>query len=226
MNVLIACEESQAVCIAFRARGHKAFSCDIQECSGGHPEWHIKGDVLPLLGGRCEFETMDGSKHKIDNRWDLIIAHPPCTDLCVSGARHFQKKRENGTQEKSIKFFKRFLDADCDKIAIENPVGIIGGKYINKWFPQFSGLPKCTQIIQPYEFGDPHKKTTCLWLKGLPKLFPTNIVKPTLVTYTYKNGKRTTYDEYMVRGFCGNRAKHRSKTFHGIATAMADQWGG
>ena len=225
MNVLVACEESQEVCKAFRERGHEAYSCDIQECSGGHPDWHIKGDVLPLLNGNCKFILQNGKTDKIDGRWDLIIAHPPCTDLCVSGARHFSEKRTNGKQEESIRFFKQFLDADCDKIVIENPVGIIGGDYIRKWFPQFSEMPKCTQIIQPYEFGDPHRKSTCLWIKGLPKLIPTNIVEPTLISYVCKNGKKVTFDEYMVRGFKGNRAKHRSKTFPGIAKAMAEQWG-
>lgn len=225
MKVLVACEESQEVCKAFRERGHEAYSCDIQECSGGHPEWHIQGDVTLLLNGNCEFTFQTGQTHRQTGRWDLIIAHPPCTDLCVSGARHFAEKRKNGKQEESIRFFKQFLDADCDKIAIENPVGIIGGDYICKWFPRFSEMPKCTQIIQPYEFGDPHRKTTCLWLKGLPKLIPTNIVEPTLITYVCKNGKKVTFDEYMIKGFRGNRSKHRSKTFPGIAKAMAEQWG-
>lgn len=225
MNVLVACEESQTVCKAFREKGHRAFSCDIQECSGGKPEWHIKGDVTLLLNGNCEFTLQNGQTDRQTDRWDLIIAHPPCTDLCVSGARHFSEKRANGKQEESIRFFKQFLDADCDKIVIENPVGIIGGDYISKWFPQFSEMPKCTQIIQPYEFGEPHRKTTCLWIKGLPKLIPTNIVEPTLITYVCKNGKKVTFDEYMVKGFNGNRAKHRSKTFLGIAKAMANQWG-
>ena len=130
MNVLIACEESQRVCIAFRERGHRAFSCDLQECSGGHPEWHIKGDVLPLLNGNCIFATESGEEVEISGKWDLIIAHPPCTDLCVSGARHFEKKRIKGTQESSIKFFKNFVEVNCDKVVIENPVGIIGGDYI------------------------------------------------------------------------------------------------
>lgn len=225
MKILVACEESQEVCKAFRERGHVAYSCDIQECSGGHPEWHIQEDVTLLLNGNCEFTFQNGQTGRQTGRWDLIIAHPPCTDLCVSGARHFSEKRANGKQEESIRFFKQFLDADCDKIAIENPVGIIGGAYISKWFPQFSEMPKCTQIIQPYEFGDPHRKSTCLWIKGLPKLIPTNIVEPTLITYVCKNGKKVTFDEYMVKGFNGNRSKHRSKTFPGIAKAMAEQWG-
>ena len=214
MNVLVACEESQRVCISFRERGHKAFSCDIQECSGGHPEWHIKGDVLPLLNGNCQFVTEGGQNVSIDGRWDLIIAHPPCTDLAVSGARHFAKKRADGSQQKSIDFFMQFVQADCQRIAIENPVCIMSSIY-----------RKPDQIIQPYYFGEPHKKTTCLWLKGLPRLTPTNIVEPNLVEYTCKNGKQVRFDEFMVRGFNGDRAKARSKTFWGVARAMAEQWG-
>lgn len=231
MNILIACEESQRVCMAFRERERESniFSCDILPCSGGHPEWHIQGDVLPLLNGNCEFQTMDGAIHKIDGKWDLIIAFPPCTHLAVSGARHFEKKRADGRQREGIKFFCQFLNADCARIAIENPVGIISGDYIPKWFPDLAemyDLPKKPdQIIQPYEFGDPHKKTTCLWLKGLPHLTATNIVDPKLVKYTCKNGKEVTFSEYMVRGFDGDRAGHRSKTFPGVANAMANQWG-
>lgn len=182
-----------------------------------------------MLNGNCEFQTMDGAIHKIDGKWDLIIAFPPCTHLAVSGARHFEKKRADGRQREGIKFFCQFLNADCARIAIENPVGIISGDYIPKWFPDLAemyDLPKKPdQIIQPYEFGDPHKKTTCLWLKGLPHLTATNIVDPKLVKYTCKNGKEVTFSEYMVRGFDGDRAGHRSKTFPGVANAMANQWG-
>lgn len=238
MKVLVACEESQAVCKAFRERGHEAYSCDLQECSGGNPEWHIKGDVLPLLN-RVDngnngwhdiyFSTMDGNEHSVE-KWDLIIAHPPCTHLCVSGARHFEKKRADGRQRDGIELFCKFLTADCDKIAIENPVGIISGEYIKEYFPDLAekyGLPlKASQVVQPYEYGDPHKKNTCLWLKGLPNLHPTKIVEPSLVKYTCKSGKIVTFSEYMVKGFDGEeRAKHRSKTFPGIAKAMAEQWG-
>lgn len=223
MKILVACEESQEVCKAFREKGHEAYSCDIISCSGGHPEWHIKGDVLPLLNGDCEFITMDFKKHTILGKWDMLIAFPPCTHLCVSGARHFEQKRKDGRQVNAIRFFTEFLNAQCDKIAIENPIGIISGDYIKKWFNIEPVKP--TQIIQPYMFGDPHKKSTCLWLKGLPQLEPTYIVEPTLVTYTCKNGKKVTFDEYMVRGFNGDRAKHRSKTFPGVARAMAEQWG-
>lgn len=169
MNVLIACEESQEVCKAFRAKGHRAFSCDIQECSGGHPEWHIMDDVLPLLNGRTSFTTMDGQEHQIDDRWDLIIAHPPCTHLAVSGARHFAAKREDGRQREAIEFFCQFLEADCDKIVVENPVCIISGSYLKEHFPDLAekyNLPKKpAQMIQPYEFGERARKKTCLWEK-------------------------------------------------------------
>ena len=230
MNILIACEESQAVCAAFRQKGHEAYSCDIVDCSGGHPEWHIKQDVLPLLNGDCQFVTADGTEHEIKGKWDLIIAHPPCTDLAVSGARHFEKKRADGRQQSAIEFFCKFLEADCEKICIENPIGIISGDYIKKWFPDIAtkyGLPKKqTQIIQPYEYGHNSKKSTCLWLKGLEPLKPTNIVTPELVTYTCKNGKLATFSRDYVNGFKStDRAKHRSKTYEGIAQAMADQWG-
>ena len=238
MKVLIACEESQAVCKAFRERGHEAYSCDIIECSGGHPEWHIQGDVLPLLKRKDNgnngwhhffFTTTDGVEHSVE-KWDMIIAFPPCTDLAVSGARHFEKKRADGRQRKSIEFFCQFLNADCDKISIENPIGIISGDYIPKWFPDLAekyGLPrKQSQIIQPYEYGHPAKKSTCLWLKGLPLLKPTEVVEPDLVSYTCKSGKKVTFSRHMVQGFeNGERAKSRSKTFAGIAQAMAEQWG-
>ena len=243
MTVLVACEESQAVCKAFREKGHEAYSCDIIECSGGHPEWHIKGDVLPLLNPSLiplntkgtflkgiEFKTADGKEHIILNRWDMIIAFPPCTHLAVSGARHFEKKRADGRQREGIEFFCQFLKADCDKIAIENPIGIISGGYISKWYPDLAekySLPrKQQQIIQPYEYGHASKKSTCLWLKGLPLLTPTEIVEPDLVQYTCKSGKKVTFSRHMVQGFeNGERAKSRSKTFEGVAKAMAEQWG-
>lgn len=217
MFILIACEESQAACTAFRAVGHDAFSCDILPTSGRHPEWHIQGDVLPLLNGRCSFTTADGAKHHIGTRWDMIVAFPPCTDLAVSGARHFEGKRLDGRQRASIDFFCQFLYADCPKIAIENPVGIISGEYIGKHFPELAArysLPrKPSQIIQPWQYGHGETKATCLWLKGLPCLTPTNVVE----------------------GRCGrvwrlppsaDRAMLRSKTYPGIAAAMASQWGG
>lgn len=226
MNVLIACEESQRVATAFREKGHNAFSCDILECSGNHPEYHIKGDVIPLLNGNCIFNTLDGKLHAIISKWDLIIAFPPCTHLAVSGARHFEAKREDGRQKSAIEFFLKFVNADCDKIAIENPIGIISGSYCIKYFPEFTQLPlKPTQIIQPYFFGDAHKKTTCLWLKNLPQLKPTKIVRPELITYKCKNGKNVTFDVLYCKGYKNNeRSKIRSKTFQGIASAMANQW--
>lgn len=229
MKVLIACEESQAVTKEFRRLGHEAYSCDIIDQSGGHPEWHIRHDVIPLLDGNCLFETDDGAQHVIDGRWDMIIAFPPCTHLAVSGARHFETKRVDGRQREGIEFFCQFLTADCERIAIENPVGIISGDYIPTHFSDLAekyDLPrKPSQIIQPYEFGDPHKKTTCLWLKGLPLLEPTNVVEPDLISYMCKDGKKVTFSKHMVHGFSnGDRAKHRSKTFQGIAKAMAEQW--
>lgn len=215
MKILVACEESQAVTKELRRLGHEAYSCDIIPCSGGHPEWHLQQDVIPLL----------------KEKWDMIIAFPPCTHLAVSGARHFEKKRADGRQREAIEFFCQFLTADCDRIAVENPVGIISGDYILKWFPDLAekyDLPrKQAQTIQPYEFGDPHKKTTCLWLKGLPTLRPTSIVEPDLVRYECKNGKTATFSRFYVQGFKdGERAKSRSKTFPGIAKAMAEQWAG
>ena len=224
INVLVACEESQAVTKEMRIRGHEAYSCDIQECSGGHPEWHICDDVLPLLNGDCKFKTMDSIEHEIVGKWDMIIAFPPCTHLAVSGARHFEKKRADGRQREGIEFFAQFLNADCDRVAIENPVNIIGGDYIKEYFPEYSFLPNCTQKIQPYEYGHNARKTTCLWLKGLPNLQPTNIVEPELVSYKCKNGKITTFSKDYGGGGAEN-GKRRSKTYPGIAKAMAEQWG-
>ena len=238
MKVLVACEESQRVCTAFREKGHEAYSCDIQPCSGGHPEWHIMQDVIPLIDGRCRFKTMDGIEHSIGGKWDMIIAFPPCTHLAVSGAAWFEKKRNDGRQKEAIEFFCQLLNADCDSICIENPVGIISGKYIPKWFPGLAekyNLPiKPTQIIQPYEYGHAAKKTTCLWLKGLPNLVPTNIVdcgdfyiSPDGRKYSVgasadmardENGKILSWNDPRT-------ALIRSKTYTGIAKAMAEQWG-
>ena len=240
MRVLVACEESQVVTIELRKLGYEAYSCDIIECSGGHPEWHIMQDVLPLLNPSqipiwdgsttikgIEFKTCDGEEHFINNKWDMIIAFPPCTHLAVSGARHFEKKRADGRQREGIEFFCQFLNADCDRIAIENPVGIISGDYIPKHFPDLAekyGLPrKPTQIIQPYEYGHPYTKTTCLWLKGLPNLVPTNIL--TKPEGGWLNQSFTADGRYG--GFAANfsGSTQRSKTFPGIAKAMAQQWG-
>ncbi len=233
MKVLVACEESQAVTKEFRRLGHEAFSCDIIECSGGHPEWHIKEDVLRILNGECGFTTQNGDEWLFPCKWDMIIAFPPCTHLAVSGARHFEKKRADGRQREGIEFFCQFLNADCDRIAIENPVGIISGDYIPQHFPDLAeryGLPrKPTQIIQPYEFGDPHKKTTCLWLKGLSALEPTNIVDVCDTRqYVIKRGKNigkvATFSDWINKGG-KDRQTTRSKTFPGVAKAMAEQWG-
>ena len=235
MDVLIACEESQRACIAFREKGHNAFSCDILPCSGGHPEWHICGDVLPLLNGNCVFRTMDGVKHRIDGKWDLIIAFPPCTHLAVSGAAWFEKKRADGRQKDGIEFFAKFLNADCDRIVIENPVGIISGDYIPKWFPELAdkyGFPiKPTQKIHPWMFGDNFSKTTCLWIKGLPALTPLITEQPELEWFEWIDSK-TKKKKRQPKWFADawklspeERSKVRSKTFPGIAKAMAEQWG-
>lgn len=219
MKILVACEESQAVTIELRKLGHEAYSCDIVEQSGGHDEWHIKEDVIPLLNGNCKFKTVDGIKHEINSKWDMIIAFPPCTDLCVSGARHFAKKRADGTQQKSIEFFMKFASADCERIAIENPIGIMS----THW-------RKPNQIIQPWQFGDKFSKSTCLWLKGLPNLEPTNIVeKGEFIEWVDKNGKKKRqakwfYNALRVAKSPQERARIRSKTFPGIAKAMAEQW--
>lgn len=162
MKVLVACEESQAVCIAFRQLGHEAFSCDTQECSGGHPEWHIKGDVLPLINGNKPFITMDGELHAIVGTWDLLIAFPPCTYLTNAGSVRLRVKGEINKERmaKAIEakaFFMKFLEADCQKICVENPTP---GK--------IHQLPEYTQAIQPWWFGHPYTKRTCLWLKNLP----------------------------------------------------------
>lgn len=220
MNVLVACEESQRVCIAFRKIGHVAYSCDIIECSGNHPEWHIQGDVLSLLNGGT-FTTQDGTPHCIYQKWDLIIAHPPCTYLTVTGNRWFnigrygeraiERKRE---REKAAGFFMQFVYTNCERVAIENPIGYMSTYY-----------KKPSQIIQPYMFGDKARKATCLWLKNLPCLVPTNIVKPEIIKY--KNGKGTDNPWHVetMKFPPSERARLRSKTFPGIARAMAEQWG-
>lgn len=192
MRVLLACEESQAVCKEFRRLGHEAYSCDIQECSGGHPEWHLQCDVFDaisyghaLCGGYVD--------------WDLIIAFPPCTHLAVSGARWFNEKRADGRQQAAIEFFMRFANLDCP-YAIENPVCIMSSEW-----------RKPDQTIQPWMFGHGETKATCLWLHGLPKLEPTDIV----------DGREQRVWKLPPTE---ERAKERSKTYHGIAKAMAEQW--
>lgn len=204
MRVLVACEESQRVCIAFRTKGHEAYSCDIEDCSGGHPEWHIQDDVL---------------KH-LNEDWDLIIAHPPCTYLTVAANKYYNiqkyglKAMEREFQrEVAIYFFMKFTDLKCPKVCIENPIGVMSTYY-----------KKPTQIIQPYQFGHTERKATCLWLKGLPKLKPTNIVEPDIIKH--KSGRTDSRLHFETLKLPPDeRAKIRSKTFEGIAQAMAEQWG-
>lgn len=204
MRILVACEESQAVTKELRRLGHEAYSCDIQECSGGHPEWHLQQDVTPLL----------------KEKWDMIIAFPPCTHLAVSGAAHFAKKRADGRQQQGIDFFMQFANADCPKIAIENPIGIMSSVW-----------RKPDQIIQPWWFGDNVGKSTCLWLKGLPPLKQEVTERPPVEyhTWTSKDGKEKRQELWFYQTRClphKERGKAASKTFPGIARAMAEQWAG
>lgn len=220
LKVLIACEESQRVCIEFRKLGHEAYSADIQEPSGGHPEWHIHGDVLNVLNGG-EFSTMNGEFHNVD-KWDLIIAHPPCTYLSNAGACRLYKVINGRTYiererfEKGLdgkEFFMSCYNAECEHIAVENPIP-----------SAIYRMPPYTQSIQPYEYGEPYSKKTCLWLKGLPNLEPTKILteyKPYVSCETSKN--KGNKDKSGVSR-SGGAAKVRSKTFQGIAQAMAQQW--
>jgi hypothetical protein len=202
-RILIACEESQAVTKEFRELGFEAFSCDLLDCSGGKPEWHIKDSVFNVL----------------NQNWDLMIAFPPCTDLAVSGARHFERKRLDGSQDKSIQFFMDIINAPIEKIAVENPIGIMSGIY-----------RKPDQIIQPYYFGDKAQKSTCLWLKNLPKLIPTDIVeKGEFFEFVSKKGEKKRMPMWYYKALQEaktpeQRRTLRSKTFQGIAKAMAEQW--
>lgn len=221
MKVIVACEESQEVCKAFRELGHEAYSCDIQECSGGHPEWHICGDALKAIDPPDGwFWTQDGALHTHTHKWDLLIAHPPCTDLAVSGARWFPEKQKDFRQQKSIVFFMQMALADVPRIAVENPVCIMS-----------SCWRKPDQKIQPYEYGHHVRKTTCLWLKGLPKLIPTDVVDPGEIDeygFTVGGALQAARDENgkIIAWNDPRTAKIRSKTFTGIARAMAEQWGG
>lgn len=220
MKILVACEESQAVTIEMRRLGHEAYSCDIVECSGGHPEWHIMQDVSPLLGGCCAFQTTDGELHQLENKWDMILAFPPCTHLAVSGAAHFAKKIADGRQQQGIDFFMQFANADCEKIAIENHIGIMS----KKW-------RKPDQIIQPWWFGDNVGKSTCLWLKGLPLLKQEVAERPPVEYHNWvsKDGKQKRQEMWFYETRClphSERGKAASKTFPGIARAMAEQWAG
>jgi hypothetical protein len=202
MKVLVACEESQAVTIELRKLGHEAYSCDILPCSGGHPEWHLQQDVTELL--------------KQD--WDLIIAFPPCTYLSVAGAARLYPKKGYIDKERykkgleAKKFFMMFYNANCDKIAIENPISL-----------KVFGMPKHTQTIQPYEFGHPYSKNTRLWLKGLPNLNPTEIIKDNIVSWVNGGSKDANGNPRKQVGVKHNGLE-RSKTFPGIAKAMAEQW--
>ncbi len=198
LKVLVACEESQAVCKAFRALGHEAFSCDLLDCSGGHPEWHIKGDCLEQL----------------DKGWDILVAHPSCQYLATSGARWMYNKDGSINQDRKDKqdaaldFVRKLMAAPIEYIAIENPISVISTK-IRK--------PDC--IVNPWQFGDPFQKTTCWWLKNLPKLEPTDIVdKGEFVTFA--SGKRMSKWMLELRG----NGHLRSKTFPGLAQACAEQW--
>lgn len=217
MKVLIACEESQEVCKAFRLLGHEAYSCDVQEPSGGHPEWHILGDAVPALRGG-QIVTMDDKAHYID-AWDLLIAHPPCTYLSNAGARHLWKGHQ--LQENRVMkgilgrdLFMRFWWADIPRICVENPVP-----------SRVFCLPEYTQIIQPYQFGHPYSKKTCLWLKNLDPIVPTNVVEP-IATWCPSGSYSHKHDEKSKGMFTRDRARNRAKTFPGVARAFAEQFGG
>lgn len=191
-KILVACEESQTVTKAFRRKGFEAYSCDIQDCSGGHPEWHIKGDAIEQL----------------NKGWDLIIAHPPCTHLAVSGARWFKEGvKPLYLQDEAADFFMQFINAPAPLIAVENPICIMSSRY-----------RKPDQIINPFQFGHPEQKKTCLWLKGLPKLVETENVYDYMMTLPIKERTR-------IHWLGSNKSKERSKTYEGIAEAMAEQWG-
>lgn len=209
MKILVACEESQRVCKAFRAKGHEAYSCDLEYCSGGRPEWHIWEDVTPYLNGNCTFLTCDGQSHTVE-RWDMIIAFPPCTYLSRVGGSNLYRNGELN-EERFLKgklaaeFFYKIYNADCPRIVIENPVPI-----------KIFGLPEPTQVGEPYMFGVPVTKTTYLWIKGVRRVCPTNVVEPQYTFTTYPLFKNS-YGKY--------RQKNRSKTFEEFAAAMALSWG-
>ena len=221
LKVLIACEESQAVTIEFRKLGFEAYSCDILPCSGGHPEWHLQMDVLKAMqGGLFTPQNYIGQMIHIE-KWDMIIAFPTCTFLTVTGNRWFNIERygkkaiqRHKDREEAIKFFMMFANADCEKIVIENPVGIMSSEW-----------RKPNQIINPFQFGDPFEKKTCLWIKGLPNLQPTNIVEPAPRTVFESGKSMPTWYAEAWRLPKEQRSTLRSKTFQGIAEAMAKQWG-
>jgi hypothetical protein len=207
MRVIVGCEFSQIVALAFRNKGHEAFSCDLLPTEGKHPEWHFREDILEVLKRE---------------KFDLGIFHPPCTHLAVSGARWFKEKQKDGRQQEGINFFLNLTVASIDKIAIENPVGIMSRKY-----------RKPDQIIQPYYFGDSVQKATCLWLKNLPKLQPTKIVDRGLIYVDPRGNKhggvhtmlaKRAYSPLMSLAKSEEKWKIRSRTFQGVAEAMASQW--
>lgn len=224
MKILVACEESQAVTIELRKLGHEAYSCDIEPCSGGHPEWHIQQDVLGLINGKCYFKTVDGEYHDTVAkwRWDMIIAFPPCTYLSNAGACRLYPQKGVLNEERFLKgleakeFFLKFYNADCDKIAIENPVS-------SKVFQ----MPEHSQEIQPHEYygiNHPYTKKTRLWLKELPLLVPIESVEPHGPYVPAGTGRKDRSKYGAAKR--GNDAKNRAKTFPGIAKAMAEQWAG
>lgn len=248
MKILVACEESQAVTIELRKLGHEAYSCDLLPCSGLHPEWHFQQDAIEVMNGwfdtnevtinnnfslkfnvwsdeqEYEYKDKDGATgalvKQIGWNWDMLIAFPPCTDLAVSGAMHFERKQKDGSQQKSIEFFMQFVNAPIEKIAIENPIGIMSKIY-----------RKPDQIIQPYYFGDKAQKSTCLWLKNLPNLEPTDIVEKGefFEWIDKKTGRKKKQPLWYYMALRNSKTPEqrrtlRSKTFPGIAKAMADQW--
>jgi len=217
-KLLVCCEESQRVCIAFRAKGWEAYSCDIEPCSGGHPEWHIQQDVLPLINGDCTFTTVDGVEHRIDGQWDLLICHPPCTYMSKAGGRWMYPTAGKVDQNRldlamrAKNFFMEFYNARCERIVIENPRPL-----------KVIGLPNPSQVIQPYEYGDPYSKETLLWIKGRPNLMPTKVLDK-YSTWAPSNTGAFSRGGTGGKG-AARKAKERSKTFPGIARAMAEQWG-
>ena len=221
MRILVACEESQAVTIEMRKRGHEAYSCDIEPCSGGHPEWHIQRDALEIINGWCTFRTADEKEHILRGKWDMLIAHPPCTYLSNAGAARLYPKKGQLNREryneglKAKKFFMAFINAERPRIAVENPVP-----------SRIFGLPKYSQIIQPYEHGHPYSKKTCLWIKNLPLIVPTKIVTENIVSWVSGGSKDSHGNPRKQSGTKIRDSKLRSKTFPGIARAMAEQWAG
>lgn len=220
MNVLVACEESQRVCAAFRARGHNAFSCDIVSTSGTNPEWHIKADCIPLLNGCCSFTTEDNITHTIQGKWDMIIGFPPCTYFSAAGACRLFPKGELNVEryQKGLEMKKLFMaiyNADCEKIVLENPTPL-----------KIWELPKHSQVVQPYFFGEPYKKRTLLWIKGLPQLKPTNLLNPDDCVSWVNGGNLRSNGNRRTKTGIHRNPKTRSKTFQGLADAMAEQWGG